>query len=150
MPQPFVSLHYHLIFSTKDREPLLDDELQSRLFEYVHGILRGEGARLLVAGGMPDHAHWLVMLHQSMAVADAARTIKSCSSKWVHETFPRHRAFAWQAGYGAFTVSYSNLPKVEDYIRRQSEHHRTTTFRDEFLTFLRRHRIEYDERYLWD
>jgi putative transposase len=150
MPQSFVSLHYHLIFSTKDRAPVLDDELRPRLFEYVHGILRGEGARLSVAGGMPDHAHWLVMLHQSTAAADAARTIKSCSSKWVHETFPGRRGFAWQAGYGAFSVSSSNLPRVEAYIRRQSEHHRTTTFRVEFLAFLRRHRIKFDERYLWD
>jgi putative transposase len=150
MPQSFVSLHYHLIFSTKGREPLIDDELRPRLVEYVHGILRREGARLRVAGGMPDHAHWLVTLHQSLPVADAVRMIKSCSSKWVHETFPRRRAFAWQAGYGAFTVSHSNLPTVDAYIRRQDEHHRTTTFRDEFLAFSRRHRIEYDERYLWD
>jgi REP element-mobilizing transposase RayT len=150
MPQSFVSLNYHVIFSTKGREPLLDDGLRGRLFEYVHGILRGEGSRLLVAGGMPDHVHWLVSVHQTMAVADTVRSIKSCSSKWIHETFPRHRAFAWQAGYAAFSVSHSNLPKVEAYIRGQAEHHRSRTFREEFLAFLERHGIEYDERYLWD
>jgi REP element-mobilizing transposase RayT len=99
---------------------------------------------------MPDHVHWLVSLHQRLAMADALKMIKSCSSKWMHETFVDRRGFAWQAGYGAFAVSYSNLPKVEAYIRSQAEHHRTTTFQEEFLAFLKRHRLAYDERYLWD
>jgi putative transposase len=85
-----------------------------------------------------------------MSVADALRTIKSCSSKWIHETFPWHRGFAWQAGYGAFAVSYSNVPKVESYIRNQAEHHRVATFQEEFVAFLERHHIAYDKRYLWD
>ena len=150
LPQSFVSLNYHLIFSTKDREPTLADEVRPRLFEYVGGILKAEGSRLLAAGGMPDHSHWLVSLHQRIAVADALKIIKSCSSKWVHEAFPRHRGFAWQAGYGAFAVSYSNLSKVEAYIRGQADHHRITTYQEEFLAFLKRHKIPYDERYLWE
>jgi REP element-mobilizing transposase RayT len=120
------------------------------MFPYVGGLLRTKGAHLLEAGGMPDHAHWLISLHQAVSVADALRTIKSCSSKWVHETFPRHRSFAWQAGYGAFSVSFSNLSNVAAYIRGQADHHRTTTFQEEFLAFLERHRITYDAAYLWD
>ena len=150
MPQSFVSLNYHLIFSTKGREPLIDTQLQARLFEYLNGLLRAEGSQLIVAGGMPDHIHCLVSLHQKIAVADALRIIKSSSSKWIHETFPDQRGFAWQAGYGAFTVSASNVSKVENYIRNQAEHHRLRTFQDEYLAFLRRHRIAFEERYLWD
>src|SRR5437899_1452999 len=108
MPQSFVCLNYHLVFSTRGREPLLTAEILPRLYQYVGGYLRAENARLLAAGGMPDHVHWLVSLHQQTSVADALRGIKSNSSKWVHETYPDLRGFAWQTGYGAFAVSYSN------------------------------------------
>ncbi len=150
MPQSLVNLNYHLIFSTKGREPFIDHELQLRLFEYISGLLRAESSRLLIAGGMPDHVHCLVSLHQGIAVADAVRIMKSCTSKWIHETFPRHAGFAWQAGYGAFTVSSSNLSKVESYIFKQSDHHRRVSFQEEYLAFLQRHKISYEERYLWD
>ena len=150
MPQSFVSLNYHLIFSTKDRKPLLDDGFRARLFDYVGGILRAEKSCLLAAGGMPDHVHWLVSLHQQTAVADALKIVKSCSSKWIHETFPLQRNFAWQAGYGAFSVSYSNLSTIETYIHGQAEHHRARTFQEEYIAFLKRHKISFDERYLWD
>jgi len=150
MPQSFVCLNYHLIFSTRLREPILSDTLRPRLFEYVGGILRAERSTLVAAGGMPDHTHWLVSLHQQLAVADALRTIKACSSKWIHEQDPEMRHFAWQAGYGAFSVSYSNLTAVESSIRGQAKHHRSTTFQEEYLAFLKRHDIAFDERYLWD
>lgn len=150
MPQSFASLRYHIIFSTKHRMPLITADLQSRLYEYFGGILRNENGILLSAGGMPDHVHLLVGLGREMAVAEAVRLLKANSSKWIHETFPGHAAFGWQAGYGAFTVSYSNCPQVTAYINGQAEHHRTQTFQEEFITFLKRHEIEYDERYLWD
>ena len=150
MPQAFVSLNYHLIFSTKGREPTLADDLRPRLFEYVGGILRADGSRLLAAGGMPDHTHWLVSLHQKTSVADTLRVIKTNSSKWIHESFPDLQGFAWQAGYGAFSVSLSNLEKVEAYLHGQEEHHKRVTFQEEYLAFLRRHRMTFDERYLWD
>jgi REP element-mobilizing transposase RayT len=99
---------------------------------------------------MPDHVHLLVSLERDMAVAELVRVIKANSSKWVHETFPGRADFAWQTGYGAFAVSFSQLGSVSEYLAGQAEHHRVRPFKEEFLEFLRRHRIECDERYLWD
>jgi REP element-mobilizing transposase RayT len=150
MPQSLTCLYYHLIFSTKNREPLLADALRPRLYEYVGGILRAEKAVLVAAGGMPDHVHWLAALHQETSISEALRLIKANSSKWIHETFPDLIGFSWQTGYGAFSVSFSRLPDVKHYIAAQAEHHRTTTFQEEFLLFLKRHEVSYNERYLWD
>jgi putative transposase len=150
MAQSFACMHIHLIFSTKRREPIQSDAMRPRLFEYVGGILRSERSVLRAAGGMPDHAHWLVSLHRQTSVADALRRIKASSSRWIHDQYPELRQFAWQAGYGAFAVSYSNLDAVEAYIRGQAEHHRTRSFQEEFIAFLRRHDIGFDERCLWD
>ncbi len=150
MPQSFVSLHVHIVFSTKKRQPSITDDLQTRLYEYLGGIVRADGGRLLAAGGMPDHVHLLVSSSKQVALADAVRTIKSNTSKWIHETFPTQRDFAWQGGYAAFSVSFSNLDAVKRYIANQAEHHRQRTFREEFVALLRRHEIEFDERYLWD
>ncbi len=150
MPQSFACLHLHLAFSTKNRSPFLTEGLQPRLYEYVGGILRTHKSCLVAAGGMPDHVHLLVDLSRELAVADALRLIKSNSSKWIHETFPDLHAFAWQTGYGAFAVSYSNLDNVKQYLATQAEHHRKMVFQDEFRAFLKRHDIEYDERYVWE
>jgi REP element-mobilizing transposase RayT len=150
MPQSFVCLNDHLIFSTKQREPTLPDGLRPRLFEYIGGYLDAEKACLLAAGGMTDHVHLLVSLHQQTSVADALRGIKANSSKWIHEMFPALSSFAWQTGYGAFTVSYSRISRVKRYIEDQTEHHRVRSFQDEFRSFLRRHGVSFDERYLWD
>jgi REP element-mobilizing transposase RayT len=150
MPQSFACLHHHLIFSTRLREPTLDLNLLPGLFQYIGGILRGEGCALVAAGGMRDHVHLLASLSREISVAEVLRRIKSHSSKWIHETQPERRGFAWQAGYGAFAVSYSHLDQVKAYLARQAEHHRTVTFQEEFRAFLKRHDIAYDERYLWD
>ncbi len=150
MPQSFTSLHLHIVFSAKRRRKTITADLQPRLFEYLGGILRAEGCVLLAAGGMPDHVHLLISLNKQLAVSELLRTIKANSSKWVHETFPEQRDFAWQSGYGAFAVSVSNLDSVKHYIAHQAEHHRTKTFQEEFIALLHRHNIEFDERYLWD
>jgi putative transposase len=150
MPQSFASLHCHLVFSTKNRVPLIIPALQPRLFAYCGGILRETGSALVAAGGMPDHVHLLASLGRESAVAEAVRLVKANSSKWVHETFPDQHAFAWQAGYGAFAVRYSQLGRVKGYLAAQAEHHRKMTFQEEFVGFLRRHGIEFDERHLWD
>ena len=150
MPQSFASLHCHIVFSTKNRLPSIDGEWQARLYEYIGGILRKEKCVLSAAGGMPDHVHLLVSLSREIAVADLVRLIKANSSKWVHETFPTSRAFAWQAGYGAFSVSHSNRDAVKKYIAGQAAHHRVRTFQEEFIEFLKRHDIEYDEKYIWE
>jgi len=146
----FTCLNYHLVFSTKHRQPFIDEAWQQRLFDYLGGILRQQGGALLAAGGMPDHVHLLAAISKSMAVADALRDIKANSSKWIHEEIANQSGFAWQAGYAAFTVSYSGLDGVRRYLAGQKEHHRVRTFQEEFLELLRRHEIEFDERYVWD
>jgi REP element-mobilizing transposase RayT len=150
MPQSYTCLHYHLIFSTKNRLPSITPDIRPRLYDYLGGLIRGEGGVLLAAGGMPDHVHLLARLTQQRAVADVLRVVTTNSSKWVHETFPAAKRFGWQAGYGAFAVSYSNLAAVKRYIARQAEHHRKMSFQAEFRAFLRKHGIEFEEKYLWD
>jgi REP element-mobilizing transposase RayT len=145
----FTCLNYHLVFSTKQRQPFIADAWQQRLFEYIGGIIRQQGGVLLAAGGMPDHVHLLAAINKSMSIADSLRDIKTNSSKWVHEEMPNLFGFAWQSGYGAFTVSQSALDSVRRYLAGQKEHHRVRTFQEEFMELLRRHEIAFDERYLW-
>ncbi|MBX3423675.1 MAG: IS200/IS605 family transposase [Pirellulaceae bacterium] len=150
MPSSYTCLRFHLIWSTKHRQPILGDEVCQRMFQYIGGILRNDGGKLLVAGGMPNHVHLLADIGKTQSVADSVRDIKSNSSGWIHQTFPELKSFAWQAGYAAFTVSYSSTDSVKSYIAHQAEHHRQRTFQEEFVEFLRRHGIDYDERYLWE
>ena len=142
-------MNCHLVFSTKNRVPLIDPDLTQRLYGYIGGIVDNAGGRLAAAGGMPDHVHLIVSLGKTMSMADTVRLIKSNSSGWVHDTFPEMRRFAWQTGYGGFAVSYSNLDQVKQYIDNQQEHHRKRSFKEEFVALLKRHNIEYDEEYLW-
>ena len=150
MPQSYTSLNLHIVFSTKRRNSWITSEIDARLYDYFGGILRNEGCSLLAAGGMPDHVHLLVSLNKQLSVSDALRILKANSSKWIHETFPMRKMFAWQSGYGTFSVSHSGLDNVKRYIAGQAEHHRTRTFQEEFIALLKRHKIEFDERYLWD
>ncbi|HEX8912263.1 MAG TPA: IS200/IS605 family transposase [Humisphaera sp.] len=150
MPQSFTSLLYHVIFSTKHREPLIDAELKPRLHAYLGGIVNDAEGRAVIVGGVEDHVHVLAYLPKTMTVPDALRTMKSKSSGWVHRTFPDRQAFAWQQGYAAFTVSLSVIEDVRRYIENQVEHHRTVSFQDEYRMFLRRHGLEWDEQYVWD
>ena len=140
MPQSFADLKYHLIFSTKGRLPRIVPELASPLYEYIGGIVRNLGGKLLAFGGMPDHVHLLVSLGRDKSMSEVMRLIKTNSSKWLHETRP-DVPFAWQDGYGAFTVSHSRLADVTSYISGQEEHHRTKTFEEEFHEFFRKHGI---------
>jgi REP element-mobilizing transposase RayT len=150
MPQSLVSLHAHVIFSTKRREPMIDPDLAPRLYGYVGGIVRQTGSALVAVGGVADHVHLLVSLGRETCIAGLVREVKSNSSRWVHETFPDRAAFAWQAGYGGFAVSVSQLDRVRAYIAGQEEHHKKLSFQDEFRAFLRRHKMAWDERYVWD
>jgi putative transposase len=149
MAGTFTALHYHLVFSTKDRFPMIDGLLQPRLFGYMGGVIRSEGGTPVAIGGMPDHVHLLVRWPAKRAVSDLMRVVKSRSSGWVHQTFPGKEKFAWQEGYGAFSVSKSDLERVADYVRNQAEHHRTRGFKEEFARFLESHGIEYDEGVIW-
>ncbi len=150
MPQSFASLHCHIIFSTKGRAPMIKPDVELRLIEYIGGILHKRGCQLVKGGGERDHLHLLVSFSREISVAEAMRLVKANSSKWIHETFPDQARFAWQAGYGAFAVSYSNLEAVKKYIANQKEHHKKMTFQEEFMEFLKRHKIEFEERYVWD
>jgi putative transposase len=146
MPSTHVSLHYHLVFSTKERVPTIADAFKARLHGYLGGIVGGMGGVPLEIGGVADHVHMLVGLKATHCLADVLRVIKADSSKWIHQADAR---FAWQEGYGAFTVSRSNLAAVREYIQTQEDHHRTRSFRDEYREFLVKHDVEFDERYLW-
>jgi putative transposase len=150
MPQSFSSLHSHIIFSTKHRERWIDPEMKPRLFAYLGGIVKDKGCVLSAAGGMPDHVHLLVSLSREVSVADLLRVVKANSSRWIHETYPQMGAFAWQEGYGVFSVSYSNIDNVKNYLANQEEHHRHRTFQEEFTAFLEKHHIPYDECYVFD
>ncbi|MDA0835703.1 MAG: IS200/IS605 family transposase [Planctomycetota bacterium] len=150
MTQSFVCLHVHVVFSTKNRQPFITDDLAPRLYDYMGGVVSNRGGKLLTAGGVADHVHLLISLHKEMAMSEFVRIVKSNSSKWIHETFAELKSFAWQTGYGAFGVSFSDLARVKRYIANQQEHHRRQTFKEEFLELLRRHDMEFDERYLWD
>lgn len=145
----YANLLYHIAFSTKQRRPFMPDSLMPRLSQYVGGIVRNLKGQLLSANGAADHLHLAVVLRPVTAVADFVGTVKSNSSRWIHDTFGDLRDFAWQDGYGAFTVSKSVLPDVIAYIENQAEHHRKMTFQEEFLALLKRHDVEYDDRYIW-
>ena len=149
MPQTLTSLLYHVIFSTKNREPSIDASIRDRLFAYIGGIVNEIDGKPVIVNGVADHVHVLAYLPPTLAVSDALRTIKTNSSRWVHETNKDLAAFAWQAGYAAFAVSRSVMEDVRRYIQEQEEHHRTLTYEDEYRAFLRKHGIEFDERYVW-
>ena len=148
MPSTHLSLHYHLVFSTKDRRNLIDPEWRERLHSYLGGIIRSIGAVPGAIGGVGDHVHLLVGLRATHRLADVLRDLKSASSEWVHQEI-RVATFAWQEGYGAFTVSSSNLQTVIRYIRNQEAHHRKRTFQDEYRELLERSGVAFDERFLW-
>ena len=148
MANTFTSLHYHVVFSTKQREPWIRPETQSRLWQYLGGIARQNEMTPLEIGGVEDHLHLLLSLPATLAVSQALQQLKGGSSGWVKANLPGCRAFAWQDGYGAFTVSKSQVPGVSEYIRAQREHHRVKTFGEEYRALLKRHEIAYEERYL--
>lgn len=150
MPQSLAALYCHIIFSTKNRAPDIDPLWQERLYAYIGGTLRNEKCVLMAAGGVADHLHLLVSLSRTVCVADMVRDIKANSSRWIHENFPDRKSFAWQSGYGAFSVSHSHLDRLRAYFAKQAEHHRIKTFQEEYREFLAKYQIEYDERYVWD
>ena len=148
MSSTYLSLHYHLIFSTKERRRFIADPWRDRLHAYLGGTVRTLGGVPEAVGGTVYHVHMLVGLRATHCLADVLREVKRSSSQWVHESLGIAE-FSWQEGYGAFTVSASGLSAVKRYIQRQEEHHRKKTFQEEYVEFLRRSGVEYDERYLW-
>src|SRR3989475_7361540 len=145
MSDSYTNLLYHIIFSTKDRRPLITEDRQPRLYDYIGGTIRGLGGISLELNGTEDHVHLLTKLRPDKALSDVLRDLKANASGWMHDVFPELRDFSGQRGYGAFTVSHSNLEEVRQYITRQKEHHARISFRDEFIEFLKVNGIEYDE-----
>jgi putative transposase len=150
MAHTFANLLTHVIFSTKDREALIDEALKHDLLAYMGGIVRELQGKVSAANSMPDHVHMLMSLPPGVAVARAVRIVKTNSSRWVHQAHSRRRGFAWQTGYGAFSVSPSNAAAVVKYIREQERHHHRLSFQEEFISFLKKSGIPYDERYIWE
>lgn len=150
MAHSFVNQLSHCVFSTKERRPLITPDLQARLYPYMGGIARENKLRLIVAGGMADHVHLLVSLPSTLSIAKAMQLVKGGSSKWVHDTFAEHRSFEWQEGYAAFSIGIGDVGRTVEYINNQAEHHKRRDFKTELLAFLRKHEIEYDERYVFD
>jgi REP element-mobilizing transposase RayT len=149
MAHTFTNLLIHVVFSTFDRMPLLNDGMRPEMHAYLGGILREIGAVPIIVGGTADHVHLPARLPADLAVADCLRIAKANSSRWAKERWPHRRMFAWQGGYGAFSVSESRRAAVIRYIQDQEKHHRRISFQEEFLKLLRSHGVEFDERYIW-
>jgi REP element-mobilizing transposase RayT len=151
MPQSLANVVLHIIFSTKHRKPFLrTPELRGAMDAYVVGILENLQCPSLITRSVEDHIHILCNLSRTITIAKLLEEIKSSSSGWAKTQYEELRHFYWQSGYGAFSVSQSNIERVKRYIANQEEHHRKMTFQEEFRRFLRRHRIAFDERYVWD
>ncbi len=138
------------MFSTKYRRPVIIDDFRERLYEYMGGIVRNLNGRLLEVGGVEDHVHLLVNLAPARAVSDSIRDIKANASKWANELPEFQTRFEWQKGYGAFTVSHSQIDTLRHYLQNQPEHHRTKRFEDEYIQLLQRHEIDFDRKYLFE
>jgi putative transposase len=146
----YTQLTYHIVYATKYRHPSIVTDIRERLYEYIGGTLRAKKGSLIEIGGVADHVHLLAQLSASIAVADIIRDIKANSSRWVNEQPETQQVFEWQKGYGAFTVSYPRVPKVRRYIQKQEEHHKTVTFEEEYIGFLKRHGIEFRLEHLFE
>ena len=146
MPHTFTKNHLHVVFSTKQRLKLIPKDLQAETWSYMTGICKNTGLVPVAVNGMADHAHLLFHLPPTTTLAKAVSSLKANSSRWLNE---RKVKFAWQEGYGAFSVSASNLPVVAQYIRNQQEHHKKINFEDEFLALLKKHGIEFDPKYVF-
>lgn len=150
MPGTFSQLLLHVVFSTKRRSRWITDDVVERLYPYIGGIIRAEKGVLYEIGGIQDHVHLYFRWRPDGAISDLMRTVKARSSKWIHDTFPKLGAFAWQEGYSVFSVSKSQEEAVKKYIVGQVEHHKKEDFTSELLRILRAHGVEFDERYVFD
>lgn len=149
MANTYTALHYHIVFSTKNREPWLVPAKETRIWEYLGGIARANGMKVLRVGGYDDHIHLLLALPASISLSKAMQLLKGASSRWIHETDNELASFSWQDGYGAFTVGVSQIADTVRYIEGQREHHRTKSFQGECINFLQKNGLDYDESYMW-
>ena len=146
----YTQLNYHVVFATKYRKRVIADPVQESMYQYIGGIIRDFNGSLDCVGGIEDHIHLLVSIPPKIAVSDAIRSIKSNSSRWVNEQEWSNRTFEWQKGYGAFTVSYSQMDRVRAYIANQELHHRKLTFQEEYIELLTKHDLHFELKYLFE
>lgn len=149
MPRSYTNLIYHVVFSTKERRPLITPERQERLHDYLGGTIRGLGGISLGINGVEDHVHLLAKLRPDKSVSDVLRDLKSNATGWMHDVFPDAKDFSWQNGYGAFSVGPSEIERIKRYIANQKIHHGRQSFEEEFVELLKVHEIEFDPRFLW-
>jgi REP element-mobilizing transposase RayT len=150
MPQSLAKCYVHIIFSTKNRLSLLDDDIRDQMYAYLASILQKLNCSAIIIGGTGDHVHILCHLSRTETIANVILKIKRNSSKWMKTKGIQYKDFQWQNGYGVFSVSHSNISQVRNYIIDQEGHHKQVTFEEELRTFLKKHDIEFDEQYLWD
>jgi len=149
MASSFISVYIHFVFSTKERRKLIEKTIRPRLWAYLGGIAKQNKMVALAVGGTDNHAHLLISIPAAISPSKAIQLIKAGSSKWIHDEFPHKNEFAWQVGYSAFSVSPKRVQSVIDYINNQEEHHKTRTFEEEYIVFLKSSGFEYDEKHLW-
>ena len=150
MPQALAKIHRHLIFSTKNRERVLSDEIRQDPHSYMGGILNGLGCSPIEINTESNHAHLLILMTRTDTVSNVVGQLKKSSNDWLRNRDRQFQNFYWQGGYGAFSVSQSAVEEVREYIRNQREHHKIVSFQYEYRAFLKRYEIEFDERYAWD
>ena len=150
MPQSLVKNYLHITFSTKNRSPFIDNEVKDELFNYLGGICKNMECNPVQVGGVEDHIHILCLLSRKIALMKLIEELKSHSSKWIKTKGSKYQKFYWQKGYGSFSVNPSEIETVVNYIQNQNEHHKKKTYKDEYLAFLKKYHVEYDERYVWD
>lgn len=150
MAGTFTKYYSHYVFSTKNRKALINPQMEKRLYPYIGGVGRQYGYSIIACGGTQNHLHIIAGIPPATSYSKAIQVLKSTSSKWLNDTFFPNRNFSWQSGYGGFGIDETNLAKVISYVKKQKQHHKKMTFKEEYLKLLKRYNIEYDERYLWD
>ena len=150
MPQSLVRNYIHITFSTKNRRPFIDKNIREELFSYLSGICKNNECTPIIVGGYKDHVHILCLLSQKIALMKLVEYLKSHSSKWMKTKGEQYQNFYWQKGYGAFSVNPTQVEIVKNYIKNQEQHHQKKSFEDEYRTVLKKHKIEFDEKYVWD
>lgn len=150
MPNTFTQLYIHFVFAVKNRNALINRSWEDKLYKYITGTVQKMGQKMLRINGMPDHIHFLIGLKPDIAISVLVREVKKSSSSYIKEKGLTKYNFNWQSGFGAFSVSHSQLDKVINYIINQKEHHRKRTFKEEYIELLRKYEVEYDEKYLFE
>lgn len=150
MPGTFSQIYIQVVFAVKGRENLIIKEWKEDLHKYIAGIIKGKGQKSIIVNGMPDHIHAFIGLRPAMSISDLVRDIKNNSSNFINDNKFVKGKFSWQEGYGAFSYSHSHIENVYQYILNQEEHHKKKTFKDEYIDFLTKFNVDYDEKYLFD